>query len=174
MTHHRSSFLHQFSSDEQDLLQVYLGLFVMYCILTPLQLHATQKQVHPIAKLLALGRHLQHLPIIFPESVFNVISYITGLCIQFLALALICLHYGLFAVNGQGIKILSVLGEVLAIISQSLFMLLLLLLAMGWAITRQELNCKFLLFGLWSAYTLLSCLLYVWMKVKVFLNLQDK
>ena len=64
MTHHRSSFLHQFSSDEQDLLQVYLGLFVMYCILTPLQLHATQKQVHPIAKLLALGRTLQHLSVL--------------------------------------------------------------------------------------------------------------
>jgi len=46
-------------------------------------------------------------------------------------------------------------------------MLLLLLLAMGWAITRQELSCKITLFSLWSAYTLLSCLLYVWMKTEV-------
>ena len=87
MTQHKNAFLHQFSSDEQDLLQVYLGLFLMYCILTPIQLHATQKQKHPISKLLAIG-----------------------LCVQFLALALICLHYGLFAANGQGIRILSVIG----------------------------------------------------------------
>ena len=87
--------------------------------------------------------------------------------LPFSALAFICLHYGLFAANGQGIIILSVLGEVLEIISQSLFMLLLLLLAMGWAITRQELNCKILLFGLWTTYTILSCLLYVWMKVRI-------
>ena len=88
------------------------------------------------------------------------------LLLPFSALVFICLHYGLFAANGQGIIILSVLGEVLEIISQSLFMLLLLLLAMGWAITRQELNCKILLFGLWTTYTILSCLLYVWMKVR--------
>ena len=87
VTQHKNAFLHQFSSDEQDLLQVYLGLFLMYCILTPIQLHATQKQKHPISKLLAIG-----------------------LCVQFLALALICLHYGLFAANGQGIRILSVIG----------------------------------------------------------------
>ena len=35
------------------------------------------------------------------------------------------------------------------------------------AITRQELSCKITLFSLWSAYTLLSCLLYVWMKTEV-------
>ena len=94
------------------------------------------------------------------------IVYSEFLLLPFSALAFICLHYGLFAANGQGIIILSVLGEVLEIISQSLFMLLLLLLAMGWAITRQELNCKILLFGLWTTYTILSCLLYVWMKVR--------
>ena len=99
--------------------------------------------------------------------------YSEFLLLPFSALAFICLHYGLFAANGQGIIILSVLGEVLEIISQSLFMLLLLLLAMGWAITRQELNCKILLFGLWTTYTILSCLLYVWMKVRFISGLKS-
>ena len=45
-------------------------------------------------------------------------------------------------------------------------MLLLLLLAMGWALTRQELTCKAALFTLWSTYTVVHCLLYVWKKVK--------
>ena len=44
-------------------------------------------------------------------------------------------------------------------------MLLLLLLAMGWAVTRQEVACKTALFTLWSLYTLVHLMLYVWKKV---------
>lgn len=73
----------------------------------------------------------------------------------------------MFSANGHGFPTFAAIGEVLQIFSQSLFMLLLLLLAMGWAITRQELTCKSLLFTLWSLYTILSCLLYVWMKTEV-------
>jgi hypothetical protein len=46
-----------------------------------------------------------------------------------------------------------------------MFMLLLLLLAMGWAVTRQEVAFKTVLVTLWSLYTLIYLLLYVWKKV---------
>jgi hypothetical protein len=45
-------------------------------------------------------------------------------------------------------------------------MLLLLLLAMGWAVSRQEVACKTALFTLWSLYTLVHLMLYVWKKVQ--------
>ena len=124
------------------MLQVYVLLLIVYTILTPLQVYAAKIQNHPIASLLA-----------------------TGLSTQFVALLLINFHFCLFAANGQGVYVFKTIGEVLEIISESLFMLLLILLALGWAITRLELTCKVTLVGLWSLYTILSCLLYVWMKV---------
>jgi hypothetical protein len=109
MHSHKNIFKYQFSSDKQDLLQVYLGLLLLYTVLMPLQMYASKKQNHAISRLLA-----------------------AGLTSQFAALFLICIHYSLFAANGAGIAIFAVVGEVLEIISDSLFMLLLLLLAMGW------------------------------------------
>jgi Rhodopsin-like GPCR transmembrane domain len=41
-------------------------------------------------------------------------------------------------------------------------MLLLLLLAKGWAITRMELTWKPLVFGIWMLYGIVHILLYVW------------
>ena len=143
----KNIFRYQFSSDQQDLLQVYVALLIVYTILTPLQVYAAKIQNHPIARLLA-----------------------AGLSTQFVALLLINFHFCLFAANGKGVYLFKILGEVLEIISESLFMLLLILLALGWAITRLELTCKITLVGLWSLYTILSCLLYVWMKVKILLK----
>ena len=48
---------------------------------------------------------------------------------------------------------------------KSLFMLLLLLLAMGWAVTRQEIRCKMAIFSVWLAYSIVHCLLYYWKRV---------
>ncbi|KAG1653967.1 hypothetical protein GQR58_025308 [Nymphon striatum] len=45
---------------------------------------------------------------------------------------------------------------------QSIFMLLLLLLAKGWPITRNEITWKPVLFGIWILYTLIHFLLHVW------------
>merc|ERR1712062_635487 len=109
----KNIFRYQFSSDQQDLLQVYVALLIVYTILTPLQVYAAKIQNHPIARLLA-----------------------AGLSTQFVALLLINFHFCLFAANGRGVYLFKILGEVLEIISESL-------------------------------YTILSCLLYVWMKTEV-------
>ena len=109
----KNIFKYQFSSDKQDLFQVYLALLIVYTVLMPIQFYAAWKQEHAISQLLA-----------------------AGISSQFLALLLISIHFSLYAASGSGIAFFAVLGEVLEIISESLFMLLLLLLAMGWAITR--------------------------------------
>ena len=51
---------------------------------------------------------------------------------------------------------------------QTLFMLLLLLLAKGWAVTRLELTYKPLVFGVWIVYGVVHILLYVWNTVSDF------
>lgn len=50
---------------------------------------------------------------------------------------------------------------------QTSFMLLLLLLAKGWAVTRLELSWKPLVFAIWLCYGIVHILLYVWNLVKV-------
>lgn len=140
----KNMFKLQFSYDNQDLLEVYILLLIVYTILTPLQFYAVNRQKHPISRLLA-----------------------AALTVQIIALLSITTHFLLFATNGQGVPGLENFGDVLEIFSQSLFMLLLLLLAMGWAVTRQEVACKTALFTLWSLYTLVHLLLYIWKKTEV-------
>lgn len=49
---------------------------------------------------------------------------------------------------------------------QTSFMLLLLLLAKGWAVTRMELTWKPLVFTIWLFYGIVHILLYVWNMVR--------
>lgn len=72
-----------------------------------------------------------------------------------------------FAFDGKGVEIAAIIGGVLDICSQTLLMLLLLLLAKGWAITRKELKNITLLFSVWALYGLVHVLLYVWDLVTV-------
>lgn len=46
-------------------------------------------------------------------------------------------------------------------------MLLLLLLAKGWAVTRMELTWKPLVFAIWFCYGVVHILLYVWNMVTI-------
>lgn len=50
---------------------------------------------------------------------------------------------------------------------QTSFMLLLLLLAKGWAVTRLELTWKPLVFAIWLCYGIVHILLYVWNLVRI-------
>jgi len=47
-------------------------------------------------------------------------------------------------------------------------MLLLLLLAKGWAVTRMELTWKPLVFAIWFCYGVVHILLYVWNMVTIY------
>lgn len=130
---------------------MYLILVVIYTVMAPLQFSAALRQDHPITRLLTVA-----------------------LCLQFLAVVFTSIHFGVFALNGFGVAPMGYIGDVLEIFAQSLFMLLLLLLAMGWAITRQELTCKVCIISLWSLYAFVHCLLYIWKKVTTMTILRAK
>lgn len=51
-------------------------------------------------------------------------------------------------------------------------MLLLLLLAKGWAVTRMELTWKPLVFAIWLCYGVVHILLYVWNMVRIYHRIQ--
>ncbi|XP_048480522.1 transmembrane protein 145 [Plutella xylostella] len=135
---------YQFSFDHQSTLEIYLVFWQCYIILLPLQIYAARTQQHPVTRL-----------------------FTSSLVLEFLALCFNVIHTIKFAIDGVGFEGLAVAGDILDIMSRTLFMLLLLLLAKGWAVTRLELTWKPLVFGVWLAYGVVHTLLYVWNTTEV-------
>ncbi|GFW24451.1 transmembrane protein [Trichonephila clavipes] len=141
---HRNPFEFQLSFDQQGTVEMYLVLLGLYLILVPLQVYAAIHQHHHVTRLYTASLALQ-LQFVFSSVV----------------------HMVKFAIDGVGIEVLCIVGDVLHLLAQSLFMLLLLLLAKGWAITRTELTWKPVLFCVWLLYTCVGVLLYVWNMTEV-------
>ncbi|CAK1600851.1 unnamed protein product [Parnassius mnemosyne] len=139
-----NTLVYQFSFDRQNTLELYLLFWLCYVILVPVQIYAMRTQQHPVTKLFTFS-----------------------LILEFIALCFNVLHTVKFAADGIGFENLSVAGDIIDIMSRTLFMLLLLLLAKGWAVTRLELTYKPLVFGVWLAYGIVHILLYVWNTTEV-------
>lgn len=139
-----NTLLYQFSFDRQNTLELYLLFWACYIILLPMQLYAVRIQKHPVTKL-----------------------FTGSLILEFVGLCFIVVHNIKFAIDGQGFPGLAVAGDILDIMSRTLFMLLLLLLAKGWAVTRLELTWKPVVFGVWLCYGIFHILLYIWNKTEV-------
>ena len=74
---------------------MYLLLLVLYTVLTPVQYSAAVKQKHPITRLLT-----------------------SALLSEYVAILLTSIHYGLFALNGEGIPAFNTLGDIMEIFAQ--------------------------------------------------------
>ena len=74
---------------------MYLLLLTLYTVLTPVQYSAAVKQKHPITRLLT-----------------------AALVSEYVALLLTSIHYGLFALNGEGILAFNTLGDIMEIFAQ--------------------------------------------------------
>uniref|UniRef100_A0A7G3AL11 GPR180/TMEM145 transmembrane domain-containing protein n=2 Tax=Lutzomyia longipalpis TaxID=7200 RepID=A0A7G3AL11_LUTLO len=135
-----------FSFDRQNTLEMYLSFFVVYLVLVPMQVHAMRRQNHPVTRL-------------FTASLF----------LEFISLCLILVHMIRFAMNGVGNENFATAGEILDIFSRTLFMLILLLLAKGWAVTRQQISRTgwIILMTIWIPYCALNVMLYVWNRTEV-------
>ena len=68
---------------------------MLYTILTPVQFSAAVKQKHPITRLLTAALISEYVAILFTS-----------------------IHYGLFALNGEGIWVFNTLGDVIEIFAQ--------------------------------------------------------
>lgn len=134
-----STLTYQFSFDRQNTLELYLLFWLCYMVLVPLQCHAVKTQKHPVTKL-----------------------FTASLLLDFVALCLILIHNLKYALDGQGYPKIALTGDIFDILSRTSFMLLLLLLAKGWAVTRLELTWKPLVFAIWLCYGIVHILLYVW------------
>ncbi|CAG9816131.1 unnamed protein product [Phaedon cochleariae] len=134
-----NTLTYQFSFDRQNTLELYLVFWLCYMVLVPLQCHAVKTQKHPVTKL-----------------------FTASLLLDFMALCLILVHNLRYALNGEGYPKIAMAGDIFDILSRTSFMLLLLLLAKGWAVTRLELTWKPLVFAIWLCYGIVHILLYVW------------
>lgn len=136
--------LYQFSFDQQDTVELYLVFFLCYVVLVPLQLYAALQQRHPVTRLFTVSLLMEFIGLVF--NLFHVLK---------------------FAIDGVGFEQVAVAGDVFDILSRTTLMLLLLLLAKGWAITRLELTHKPLVFTIWFIYGVVHVLLYVWNMTEV-------
>ena len=136
-----SPFIYHFSYDQQNIIEQCLIFFAIYIFLVPIQIHGSQKQSHPVTKLFTMS-----------------------IVLEFISICLILIHLLRFASNGKGIQELRVTGEIFDILSRTSFMLILLLLAKGWAVTRLEISSFswMTLIFIWVLYLTLNLVLYVW------------
>lgn len=138
-------FEYHFSFDKQDTVEIYLVCVVFYgFVLVPLQVYAACRQIHPITRL-----------------------FTATLIVQLAGLLFDTLHLLVFSFDGEGSEGENILGDLFNILAQSLFMMLLLLLAKGYAITRMMLSRRFLLISLWGLYSILILTLYFWNMIEV-------
>lgn len=136
-----SPFVYHFSYDQQSILEQCLIFFSIYIFLVPVQIYGARKQSHPVTKLFTMSIILELISICF-----------------------ILIHLIKFASDGEGNKGLQVTGDIFDILSRTSFMLILLLLAKGWAVTRLEISSTswLLLIFIWISYLTLNLVLYVW------------
>ncbi|XP_034652220.1 uncharacterized protein LOC117891124 [Drosophila subobscura] len=136
----------QYSYDQQNLLEMYLIFLLVYIVLLPMQIYAVRRQKHPVTKLFTLS-----------------------LLSEFVSLALITAHLIHYAANGVGQPRLQAAGDVLDILSRTTFMLILLLLAKGWAVTRQQISRTgwIILMSIWVPYCAFHVFLYIWDRTEV-------
>lgn len=136
-----SPFIYHFSYDQQNILEQCLIFFAIYIFLVPIQIHGSRKQSHPVTKLFTMS-----------------------IILEFISICFILIHLLRYASNGQGNEELKVTGEIFDILSRTSFMLILLLLAKGWAVTRMEISSVswMTLIFIWISYLTLNLVLYVW------------
>lgn len=138
-TRHQNPFEYQFSFDKQDIVELYLAFLVLLLVLLSVQIFAAIRQRHPIARL-----------------------FTVTIAVALLGTLLHFAHVMKYAMDGEGVDGLGVMGDICDILATTLFILVLLLLAKGWAVSHAELSRKLLLFFLWSAYLLTNILLCIW------------
>ncbi|XP_070578343.1 integral membrane protein GPR180-like [Ptychodera flava] len=137
-------FYFQFSYTLQGILGIYLAFTMFYLPLIACHTMAHSKYMHPIIKLFTLC-----------------------LYVEFCGILLLFVHLIVYSQDGSGVEIVYQFGNVCDILSQCLFMLLLLLLAKGWTITTTKFTQKKLLFGVWGVYCATYGVLFLWMAIGI-------
>lgn len=143
--HESTAFDDEFSFEEQGCLQRTFIFFFLYLFLASLQCYVQiNTHPHPLTRILFIA-----------------------LILQLLSHAATLLHNLSFAWNGAGHPAVKVFGEISYILAQSFFIVLIMLIARGYAITRSEITGKRLLLFLWLTYMVAHVILYTWVNTEI-------
>ena len=137
----RNFFTFQFSFELQGVLQmaiVFLGLFTGLGVIHLFGVIVLKAPGHTLIRLYTA----------------SLLSEILGITFHFI-------HYMIYAKDGVGIVSLRDIGDFCVVVTQCLFMLLLLLIAKGWTITTVYLTNKKYVAGLWITYVILNIVLFI-------------
>ncbi|KAF2074745.1 hypothetical protein CYY_003933 [Polysphondylium violaceum] len=136
----------QFSYDEQGLEALYLVYFFVFLGLAIFTSYAAYtltmtRSFHPIVKILTLTIYL-----------------------EFLSVFILLVHYGVYSHDGVGAKGLQGFGEILDLAAQISFILLLVLIAKGWAISRVTIDDKKIILIVMGLLSGLYLIMFIWIK----------
>jgi len=137
----------QFSYDEQGLVGMHLFFWLFFTMVFIV--------------------HLRGVWILFQSNAFHPIVRLLTVTLLLETVSLFCLfvHYAIYASNGVGANGLHGLGELLDMCAQLVFMLLLILIAKGWAITRTLITGQKLVLIMVSSFTIGYISLFTWQNV---------
>mmetsp|Transcript_13517 Transcript_13517/g.21123 ORF Transcript_13517/g.21123 Transcript_13517/m.21123 type:complete len:293 (-) Transcript_13517:95-973(-) len=111
----------QFSVDEQGLLAVFIALAVAYTLALPLYVYMRIK--------MQSGVEAQHPPLLLLDA---------AVALHYVGILLQAFHGYQYASDGEGLKALQGLAEVLEAGSNIIIMVMLIVMARGWAITSSN------------------------------------
>jgi hypothetical protein len=139
-----SKWVRQFSYDEQGLEGLYLFYFLFFLIASV---------AHGYTVWSFMQTHSYHL-----------LVRLFTFCIATEALSIFCLfiHYAAYSSNGKGVPFFHGLGDFLDIIAQIAFILLVILIAKGWCISKTVIDDRFIvLIGL-GVLSVLYLAMFIW------------
>jgi len=134
----------QFSFDEQGVPQMYLVFWLVFT--------------------LGFAIHLRGVWTLHKGAAFHPIVQLLTLSIGIETISTFCffIHFMVYKSDGIGSPGLRGLGEILGMVSQLIFMLLLVLLAKGWAISNREVSQKTVLIGMISVVLFSYITMFIW------------
>ncbi|KAF2345247.1 Replication factor Mcm10 C-terminal, partial [Trinorchestia longiramus] len=133
-------FAYHFSCEQQDIGQLIVVCLLVYVFfLLPLQFHATCKM------------RLRVLEV-----------FLCALCLQTLGLVFATTAQLIMGASGRWVEGLVVSGQVCTLLCEAVFLLLLVLLARGWAVTATTGHHTLGLYSIWGSYAAVTLMLYAW------------
>jgi len=147
MTNPGGAWQTEFSYDDQGLVGMYLFYWLAFTIGTLVHLFG-------VYQLFRAGAY------------HHIVRFLTAtIILQLFSVFFIFIHYAVYAKNGVGSPGLKGFGDVLDMGSQLVFMMLLILLAQGWTITRFEIPHKRILLALIAVFLALYFSMFIWVNV---------
>lgn len=88
-------FIYHFSFDQQNIFEMCLIFFFIYCVIVPIQIYTVRIQIHPLTKLFTIS-----------------------LMLEFISICFILIHLIKFSMNGVGNENLKITGDIFDILSR--------------------------------------------------------